>query len=67
MIKLITKWTERKRIAQERLKVCETCDQIELDTYRCKKCGCFMKFKTEIPFSDCPLGKWNSYEEKKNG
>jgi len=64
MIKLVTKWTERARIGRERLEICKTCDEIELDTYRCKKCGCFMEYKTKLPLVKCPLDKWNSYEEK---
>ena len=64
MVKLVTRWTKRKEIAAERLKHCEQCDQLELDTYRCKKCGCFMKYKSEWPYAKCPLDKWKPYEEK---
>jgi hypothetical protein len=60
----MTKWTERKRIGEERLEICKKCEYIELDTLRCSQCGCFMEYKTKLPFSDCPLKKWDRYEEK---
>ena len=63
IMKLVTRWTKRKEIAAKRLQICQECDQLELDTYRCKKCGCFMKYKTELPFAKCPLDKWIQYEE----
>jgi len=66
-MKLVTRWTKRKEIAEQRIKICEQCEQLDKEHYRCKECGCFMRFKTEWPFSKCPLGKWDSYTEEKNG
>ena len=42
----------------ERLSICEDCDTYKASTRQCKECGCFMKVKTRIPSSQCPLGKW---------
>lgn len=63
-MKLVTKWIKRKEIAKERMAICETCDQFDHISLRCKECGCFMVYKTEWPFADCPLEKWKSYEEE---
>lgn len=69
MLKLDTMWAHRKEVANTRLEICKQCDRIELEKMRCKECGCFMVFKSLIPFSECPLGKWTAYaeEEKKDG
>ena len=61
---LKTIWTKRKEEAKARLEICSTCEKFEASTTRCQECGCFMIAKTLLPFSDCPLGKWKSYEEK---
>lgn len=61
---LKTIWTERKRIAKERLEVCETCDRYE--NGKCKECGCLMEVKTMFPYSNCPLNKWESYRDEDN-
>lgn len=46
-----------------KLEICKQCDQLgELD--RCKLCGCFMQLKTVMPFSTCPIGKWEILEVK---
>jgi len=43
---------------QERYSICKACENfIELTT-QCKKCGCFMKVKTKIAGSKCPIDKW---------
>jgi hypothetical protein len=63
-MKLVTRWTKRKEIAAERLKICEGCDRLNIENYQCQECGCFMKFKTEWPFAKCPLDKWTSYTEE---
>ena len=38
--------------------ICRECDQLVKPTWTCKQCGCFMKIKTRIELSKCPLGKW---------
>lgn len=40
-----------------KLEICKQCDELgELD--KCRICGCFMQMKTVMPFTTCPLGKW---------
>lgn len=53
---------DRFKVSNERLKHCESCEHFEKRTSRCDKCGCFMNFKTLIPGSSCPLGKWEKIE-----
>jgi len=42
----------------ERLEICKNCPYFIKLTSQCKKCGCFMKEKTKLPNSECPIGKW---------
>jgi hypothetical protein len=51
---------KRYEISDERLAICKTCDRLEPHSFRCKECGCFMDYKTLLPYVSCPLGKWNS-------
>jgi hypothetical protein len=45
-------------IIHERLAICKQCEfYIEL-TGQCKKCGCFLKGKTMLSASECPIKKW---------
>ncbi len=46
--------TERER----RLKVCRDCPERNHD--RCGLCGCFIKTKTILLNSVCPVGKWST-------
>jgi predicted Zn-ribbon and HTH transcriptional regulator len=46
---------------KQRLDICLDCDRLfELIPHapQCKECGCFMKVKTRLKSSSCPLGKW---------
>jgi hypothetical protein len=38
--------------------MCKACPELIKLTTQCKKCGCFMDAKTELPHAECPLGKW---------
>ncbi|CAB4128390.1 hypothetical protein UFOVP225_27 [uncultured Caudovirales phage] len=44
--------------AEERLNICKSCPELISITHQCKKCGCFMDFKTKLEAAKCPLGKW---------
>lgn len=44
--------------AEYRLEICKGCDFFRPKTQTCKKCGCFMKMKTQLEKAYCPLGKW---------
>ena len=49
---------KRQIIASERMAICQKCEHyIEL-TSQCKKCGCFMKIKTQMLGQKCPIDKW---------
>lgn len=43
---------------EKRFNICKECPELIQLTSQCKKCGCFMKVKTSLPHSECPLGKW---------
>jgi hypothetical protein len=66
VLKLNTIFTKRKEISLERLKICERCNFFEKETKKCQKCGCFMEYKTLLPFGDCPLHKWEVIAENRD-
>lgn len=41
-----------------RLEICQSCDWFRQRSQTCRKCGCFMKLKTQLEEAKCPLGKW---------
>lgn len=41
-----------------RVAICEGCDFFVAESYRCIKCGCFLKFKTTLRSQHCPINKW---------
>lgn len=47
-----------RQMSEERLAICETCEHINKKNMQCLKCRCFMEYKTVIPSSKCPIGKW---------
>lgn len=47
-----------QNIAEERYSICLQCPELLQLTSQCKKCGCFMNFKTKLEKASCPLGKW---------
>jgi hypothetical protein len=44
-------------IALDRIKLCKGCKFLT-PSFRCTKCGCFMKVKTQVTHAKCPMGKW---------
>ena len=38
--------------------ICRKCSELVKPIWTCKQCGCFMKIKTRLDVSICPLGKW---------
>lgn len=51
-------WNYRKKIAKDRLTICNECPRYVFTTTKCKECGCIMLAKTMFAFTECPLGKW---------
>ena len=47
-----------EEIVEMRLSICQTCEFFKPRTQQCRKCGCFMKLKTKLEKSSCPIGKW---------
>ena len=45
-------------VQEKRYSICKACPEFIGLTTQCRKCGCFMKLKTKISLSSCPLGKW---------
>jgi len=65
MIELTNIWALRRKVALERMKICETCEHYKAATVQCGKCGCFLHGKTMFMSSKCPVGKWDKHKEEK--
>jgi len=50
-------------VSEARIDICKGCDQYYLDQgmnkYRCRNCGCVIKYKTHCMSCSCPLSKWD--------
>lgn len=44
----------------ERMSICNSCDQLDKKTGRCAGCGCKMSVKSWLRVAQCPLNKWPS-------
>jgi hypothetical protein len=64
MLQIDTIWQKQKRMADERLKICNECDRFDESLSKCRECGCFMKAKTQLPMAVCPINKWGRYKEE---
>jgi hypothetical protein len=42
----------------QRMSICRECEFSHVSSGRCKKCGCFLKWKTSWRSQKCPIGKW---------
>jgi len=56
-----------RKMSDERLAICEACEHYDKKKTQCLKCRCFMEYKTIIPSSKCPIGKWDSINTKDIG
>jgi hypothetical protein len=45
-------------LQEERASICDGCELLDRESYRCNSCGCFLKFKIAWETSKCPEGKW---------
>jgi hypothetical protein len=59
-IKAIAKGKKQLNIEdiKKRFAICESCEFFHKPSQRCKKCGCFLKWKTAWRSQKCPIGKW---------
>lgn len=46
-----------------RYAICTACPKLT-EEFRCTECGCFMKKKTHLAQSKCPLGKWTEFNKE---
>lgn len=53
-------------IAEKRYSICKECPEFIKTTKQCKKCGCFMKFKTKLQAAECPIFKWKAEDPISN-
>jgi hypothetical protein len=54
-----------EEVAKSRLETCQKCPDL-LSTGNCKRCGCFVKFKTKVRQEECPIQKWLSWTPEDN-
>ena len=56
-----------KKIAKARLKLCKQCTDYDLQSNRCKLCGCYMKLKVKLISSYCvhKEPKWLNIKKQK--
>lgn len=47
-----------KELIQNRIKLCEECDQFKKTFRICGSCGCLIDVKCKYKSAQCPLGKW---------
>lgn len=50
-------------LREKRLEVCRACPAFDVDSKRCKECGCYMPAKVVVggdPDKLCPLKKWSN-------
>lgn len=41
-----------------RLAICESCEFLDKNSFRCSQCGCQMKIKAHLAVAECPIKKW---------
>jgi hypothetical protein len=47
-----------RKIARQRLEICESCDRYSKETMQCDICQCIMPIKTTFANMKCPIDKW---------
>lgn len=56
--------TEEKQ--QERMEICQGCEEFVEKRQMCLECGCYLPNKTSGSFAKCPLKKWEADPSKWN-
>ena len=49
---------------KERLEMCASCEHLDKEKSKCKRCGCYMPVKAKWATADCPVNKWKKIEKK---
>ncbi len=52
-----------RSIVSNRLEICNACDHYKSDTTQCLICLCYMPIKAAFANVECPLAKWEAYNE----
>lgn len=50
-----------ENLKNARLEICGGCDKLSGD--RCSACGCIVSIKAAWASEECPIGKWERYEQ----
>jgi len=50
-----------ENLKNARLEICSGCDKLSGD--RCSECGCVVSIKAAWASEECPIGKWERYEQ----
>ena len=59
-------WQVPELVAQERLEICNNCENLYKLTNQCRLCGCFVKAKVHLANTKCPITKWDRYGKYKD-
>jgi len=52
-----------EEILNYRMDICKACEKYNEEKQKCRKCGCYLPFKTTIAADRCPLDKWGPYKK----
>lgn len=44
---------------ERRAAICESCNELDKEQYRCNICGCYLKYKISWADQKCPKNKWD--------
>jgi hypothetical protein len=50
-----------RRVARNRMDICESCDFYRSSSQICEQCGCFLPLKTAAANMRCPIDKWTEW------
>jgi len=51
---------------ERRADICDSCNELDREQYRCNVCGCYLKYKISWADQTCPKGKWNIKKEEQS-
>lgn len=51
-----------RKVAKQRLEICESCDRYQAESMQCAICQCIMPVKTTMANMKCPIDKWLEYK-----
>ena len=52
---------------ESRAIICKSCEHLVQRLEVCKKCGCYMPWKTQLDWAKCPIGKWDKIVRNTEG